>query len=79
MNLLLINIYVMENINEFNNNDDKKISFEEKIRLIKLNNPGKFDHLPDPISRGQNWSDEDVQDLLKIIREKKNIDNNEIN
>jgi hypothetical protein len=69
----------MEDINEFKNNDDKKISFEEKIRLIKQNNPGKFDHLPDPISRPQNWSEEAVEDLLRIIREKKNIDNNERN
>ena len=64
----------MENINEFNNND-KKISFAEKIRLIKLNNPGKFDHLPDPVKKPQNWSDEDIQDILRIIREKKNKNN----
>ena len=59
----------MENINEFNNND-KKITFEEKIRLIKLNNPGKFDHLPDPVKRPQNWSEEDYQNLLKKTEDK---------
>ena len=69
----------MEDINEFKNNDDKKISFEEKIRLIKLNNPGKFDHLPDPVKRPQNWSDEDVEDLLKMLREKSNKKDNEGN
>ena len=60
----------MENINEFNNNDDKKISFAEKIRLGKLNNPGKFDHLPDPVKRPQNWSEEDYQNLLKKTEDK---------
>ena len=69
----------MENINEFNNNDDKKISFAEKIRLIKLNNPGKFDHLPDPVSRPQNWSEEDYQRILKTLSEKKYKDGNEEN
>ena len=68
----------MENINEFNNND-KKITFEEKIRLIKLNNPGKFDHLPDPVKRPQNWSEEAYQRILKTLSEKKYKDGNEEN
>ena len=58
---------------------NKKIPLEEKIRLIKLNNPGKFDHLPDPVKRPQNWSDEDVEDLLKMLREKSNKKDNEVN
>jgi len=58
---------------------NKKIPLEEKIRLIKLNNPGKFDHLPDPVKRPQNWSDEDVEDLLKMLREKSNKKDNEGN
>jgi hypothetical protein len=67
----------MENINEFNNNDDKKISFAEKIRLGKLKNPGKFDHLPDPVSRPQNWSEEDYQNLLKKTEDKIKLLRNE--
>jgi hypothetical protein len=47
--------------------------------LIKLNNPGKFDHLPDPVKKPQNWSDEDVEDLLKMLREKSNKKDNEGN
>jgi len=58
---------------------NKKIPLEEKIRLIKLNNPGKFDHLPDPVKKPQNWSDEDVEDLLKMLREKSNKKDNEGN
>ena len=58
---------------------NKKIPLEEKIRSIKLNNPGKFDHLPDPVKRPQNWSDEDVEDLLKMLREKSNKKDNEGN
>ncbi len=60
----------MENINEFKNND-KELSFSDKIRLIKLNNPGKFDHLPDPVKRAQNWSDDEYQKIIKTIKEKK--------
>jgi hypothetical protein len=61
----------MENINEFKNDDDNKISFRDKVRLIKLNNPGKFDHLPDPVKKPQNWSEEGYQLILKTLREKK--------
>jgi hypothetical protein len=38
--------------------------------LIKLNNPGKFDHLPDPVKKPQNWSDEDYQNLIKKTDDK---------
>jgi hypothetical protein len=58
---------------------DKKIPFEEKIRLIKLNNPGKFDHLPDPVKKPQNWSEEGYQRILKTLREKKYKDSDEEN
>jgi hypothetical protein len=61
----------MSDINEFKNNDNgEELSFSDKIRLIKLNNPGKFDHLPDPVKRPQKWSNDEYQKILKTIKEK---------
>jgi len=59
----------MDNINEFKNNDIK-LSLDEQIKKIKKNNPGKFDHLPDPISRPQNWDEDDYQELIRILNDK---------
>lgn len=53
---------------EFNN----KISFSEKIKQIKVDNPGKFDHLPDPIAVGvlSNWKQEDILEFEKKLKYK---------
>jgi len=53
---------------EFNN----KISFSEKIKQIKVDNPGKFDHLPDPIPVGvlSNWKEEDILEFESELKYK---------
>ena len=53
---------------EFNN----KISFSEKIKQIKVDNPGKFDHLPDPIPVGvlSNSKEEDILEFESELKYK---------
>jgi len=61
----------MKKINEFLDTK-KELTLEERIKQIKLNNPGKFDHLPDPVrgSAFRNWSDEDFQEILDLLKKK---------
>lgn len=58
---------------EFN----KKVSLSEKISQIKLDNPGKFDHLPDPkmVNALDGWSDSEIGDFEKKLKDK--FENNE--
>ena len=48
---------------------DNKISFIDRIKQIKAENPGKFDHLPDPkpVSGFENRSDDQKKELFKKI------------
>lgn len=65
----------MENINEFKDNENRNLTISEMIRIGKLKNPGKYDHLPDPVSKPQNWSDEMCEKILKVIRKNETGDN----
>lgn len=55
-------------LNEFNNSP----SFKEKIAKIKKDNPGKFEHLPNPKSIGalDSWSVEEANDFDKNLKSK---------
>jgi hypothetical protein len=50
---------------------DNKISFADRIKKIKLDNPGKFDHLPDPkpVTGFENLSEQEKINLFKKIND----------
>ena len=52
--------------------NNNKISFSEKIKQIKVDNPGKFNHLPDPIPVGvlSNWKEEDILEFESELKYK---------
>jgi hypothetical protein len=58
----------IEKINE----EFTNLTFSEKIAKIKSNNPGKFDHLPDPkpINALSNWTEEEILEFEKKLKSK---------
>jgi|LakMenEpi03Aug12_release.lakeMendotaPanAssembly.Ray.scaffolds.fasta_scaffold943400_2 hypothetical protein len=53
-----------------------KNSLKEKIKQIKEENPGKFDHLPDPILGAplRKWTESEIENFIKKLKFK--LENN---
>ncbi len=49
----------------------KKLTFEERIKEIKKNNPGKFDHLPDPTpgSPLRDFTEEEITEFENKLKQ----------
>jgi hypothetical protein len=61
----------MEKLNELLN-PKKVLTDDEKIQLLKNKHPGKYDDLQKPTlgSAFRNWSDEDIQEVLDLLKKK---------
>ena len=59
----------MENINE---EFKRSETISEMVARVKRDNPGKFDHLPDPMPMPQKWSKESSEKLSKILKDREN-------
>ena len=60
----------MKKINELKENNRKSII--DRIKQIKIDNPGKFDHLPDPVEGSpiRNWTDDEIKKMDEKIKQR---------
>ena len=61
---------------EINEEFNTGLSFSDKIYKIKKNNPGKFDHLPDPklVNPLSSWSLEKILDFERELKYKLKVE-----
>jgi hypothetical protein len=62
------------------NEEFTNLTFSEKIAKIKSDNPGKFDHLPNPkkVKLKEIWGKEACEKILKKIQDKELNERNTI-